>query len=123
MRISDLSSDVCSSVCFSRGISKVETAEQLKVAAEQLFQHTALLLAQEYMYTEFDWRIGVLAGQPLYACQYFMSRGHWQIYNHAAAKGGDRVDRKSVLQGKSVADLVVPRGRRIIKKKTNNKSK
>ncbi len=69
---------------FSRGISKAETVEQLKAAAEQLFQHTALLLAQEYVYTEFDWRIGVLAGQPLYACQYFMSRGHWQIYNHGA---------------------------------------
>jgi glutathione synthase/RimK-type ligase-like ATP-grasp enzyme len=69
---------------FSRGISKVETPEQLKEAAQKLFEHTALLLAQEYMYTEFDWRIGVLAGQPLYACQYFMSRGHWQIYNHAA---------------------------------------
>ncbi|PKM08887.1 MAG: RimK family alpha-L-glutamate ligase [Gammaproteobacteria bacterium HGW-Gammaproteobacteria-4] len=82
---------------FSRGISKVETPEQLKAAAEQLFQHTALLLAQEYMYTEFDWRIGVLAGQPLYACQYFMSRGHWQIYNHAAAKGGDRVGKFKTL--------------------------
>jgi len=69
---------------FSRGISKVETPEQLKEAAQKLFEHTALLLAQEYLYTEFDWRIGVLAGQPLYACQYFMSRGHWQIYNHAA---------------------------------------
>src|SRR3546814_16445009 len=35
--------------------------------------------------------------QPLYACQYFMSRGHWQIYNHAAAKGGDRVGRFKTL--------------------------
>lgn len=69
---------------FSRGISKVETVDQLKQAAAHLFDHTALLLAQEFMYTEFDWRIGVLAGQPLYACQYFMSRGHWQIYQHGA---------------------------------------
>jgi glutathione synthase/RimK-type ligase-like ATP-grasp enzyme len=69
---------------FSRGISKAENPEQLKAAADQLFQQTALLLAQEYVYTEFDWRIGVLDGQALYACQYFMSRGHWQIYNHAA---------------------------------------
>jgi len=38
--------------------------------------------------TEFDWRIGVLDGEPLYACQYFMSRGHWQIYDHAAKTGG-----------------------------------
>ena len=74
---------------FSRGVSKVETPEALKQAAETLFQQSALLLAQEYIYTEFDWRIGVLNREPLYACQYFMSRGHWQIYNHAA-KGGTR---------------------------------
>ena len=69
---------------FSRGIVKVETVEELKKAADDLFQHTALVLAQEFMFTEYDWRIGVLDGQALYACQYFMSRGHWQIYNHGA---------------------------------------
>lgn len=74
---------------FSRGMAKVESAEQLATAAATLFAHSALLLAQEFMYTEYDWRIGVLAGQPLFACQYFMSRGHWQIYDHAA-KGGTR---------------------------------
>ena len=68
---------------FSRGIVKVETPEQLKSAADDLFQHTALVLAQEFMFTEFDWRVGILDGQALYACQYYMSRGHWQIYNHA----------------------------------------
>ena len=69
---------------FSRGIVKAEDPSRLVSAAEELFQHTALLIAQEYMYTEFDWRIGVLNNQALFACQYFMSRGHWQIYNHAA---------------------------------------
>jgi glutathione synthase/RimK-type ligase-like ATP-grasp enzyme len=72
---------------FSRGIHKVESVEQLKDVADKLFQQTALLLAQEYLYTEFDWRIGVLDGEPLYACQYFMSRGHWQIYDHAPRDG------------------------------------
>jgi len=69
---------------FSRGIVKVETIDQLRTAADELFQHTALVLAQEFMFTEFDWRVGILDGQALYACQYFMSRGHWQIYNHGA---------------------------------------
>src|SRR5690349_15247079 len=76
---------------FSRGIVKVETSEQLKAAVDDLFQHTALVLAQEFMFTEFDWRVGILDGQAIYACQYFMSRGHWQIYNHgqnAAQKSG-----------------------------------
>ncbi len=72
---------------FSRGIHKVETPEQLRAAADLLFQQTALLLAQEYLYTGFDWRIGVLDGEPLYACQYFMSRGHWQIYDHSPKNG------------------------------------
>jgi glutathione synthase/RimK-type ligase-like ATP-grasp enzyme len=76
---------------FSRGIVKVENTERLKAAVDDLFQHTALVLAQEFMFTEFDWRIGILNREPLYACKYYMSRGHWQIYNHAAkgsAKSG-----------------------------------
>ncbi|GMU42924.1 MAG: RimK family protein [Xanthomonadales bacterium] len=77
---------------FSRGIVKVADAAELKRGAEELFGQTALVLAQEYLPTEFDWRIGILNREPLYACQYFMSRGHWQIYNHAAkgeARSGD----------------------------------
>jgi glutathione synthase/RimK-type ligase-like ATP-grasp enzyme len=69
----------------------VEDAARLKAAADELFQHTALVLAQEFLFTEFDWRIGILNREPLYACKYFMSRGHWQIYNHGAkgtAKSG-----------------------------------
>ncbi|MEO7324140.1 MAG: RimK family alpha-L-glutamate ligase, partial [Dokdonella sp.] len=76
---------------FSRGIVKAENPEQLKAAVDDLFQHTALVLAQEFMFTEYDWRIGVLNREPLYACKYYMSRGHWQIYNHGAkgtAKSG-----------------------------------
>jgi glutathione synthase/RimK-type ligase-like ATP-grasp enzyme len=76
---------------FSRGVVKVENADALDKAAGELFQHSALLLAQEYVYTEFDWRIGVLNREPLFACKYYMSRGHWQIYNHGAkgsAKSG-----------------------------------
>lgn len=70
--------------CFSRGVIKVENQAELAKAAAELFEHSVLLLAQEYLYTEFDWRIGVLNRQPLYACLYFMSKGHWQIYNHKA---------------------------------------
>ncbi|MBF7141262.1 MULTISPECIES: RimK family protein [Pseudomonas] len=70
--------------CFSQGVIKVADAQALTSAAQKLFEHSVLLLAQEYCYTEYDWRIGVLDGEALYACQYFMSKGHWQIYNHKA---------------------------------------
>ena len=69
---------------FSRGVVKVEESDALDKAAAELFQHTALVIAQEFLFTEFDWRIGVLNREPLYACKYYMSRNHWQIYNHGA---------------------------------------
>ena len=47
------------------------------------------MLAQEFTPTEFDWRIGILNRQPIYACKYFMSAKHWQIVNHNA-KGKPR---------------------------------
>ncbi|MGB7181161.1 MAG: RimK family alpha-L-glutamate ligase, partial [Burkholderiaceae bacterium] len=37
------------------------------------------LIAQEYMPTDFDWRIGVIGGEPIYACRYEMAANHWQI--------------------------------------------
>ncbi len=67
---------------FSRGVHKVKDHDELIQMTTQLFSESDILLAQEYMYTEYDWRIGVLNGEPLYACQYFMSRHHWQIVKH-----------------------------------------
>lgn len=46
-----------------------------------LFHKSALIIAQEYIPSAFDWRIGILEGKPLYACKYYMARDHWQIYN------------------------------------------
>jgi len=70
--------------CFSRGMFKAENRQQAKDAAANLFASSRLILAQEFMYTAYDWRIGILNGKPLYACQYKASRGHWQIVNHKA---------------------------------------
>jgi glutathione synthase/RimK-type ligase-like ATP-grasp enzyme len=67
---------------FSRGVHKVENFEQLQTLTEELFMDTDLLLAQKFMPTDFDWRVGVLDGEPLFVCQYQMARGHWQIIKH-----------------------------------------
>jgi len=75
---------------FSRGVHKVETFEALKTLTEKLYEDTDLLLAQRFMPTDFDWRVGVLDGEPLFVCQYKMARGHWQIikYGPAGAREG-----------------------------------
>ncbi len=73
---------------FSVGVKKAKSKEDLEVDLKAMFKKSALLIAQAYLYTEFDWRIGVLNGQPLYACRYYMAKNHWQIYNHASSSGG-----------------------------------
>lgn len=67
---------------FGVNMVKAMTLEELKAGAKKLFSDTALIIAQEFCPTKFDWRIGVLNGEPLYACQYRMARGHWQIVKH-----------------------------------------
>ena len=68
---------------FSRGIVKVESLEALQKNTTELFKQSALVLAQAYTFTDYDWRIGVLNKKPIFACKYFMSKGHWQIYKHS----------------------------------------
>lgn len=69
---------------FSRGMNKVENREELEQAIAGYFRHSFLVLGQEFMYTDYDWRVGLLNGEPLFACRYFMSPGHWQIYRHGS---------------------------------------
>ncbi|WP_110650750.1 RimK family protein [Salinicola peritrichatus] len=71
---------------FSRGVVKIRSRGELEAEAPCLFESSALLLLQEWLPTDFDWRIGVLDGQVLFASRYFMARGHWQIYDHSSGK-------------------------------------
>ena len=66
---------------FSRGVVKAKTPEELEKELDMILTDSDLAIAQEYMPSDFDWRIGVLDGAPLYACKYYMAKGHWQIYN------------------------------------------
>ncbi len=68
---------------FSQGVVKASTRDQFFEHVSHLLEKSDLLIAQEYLPTDFDWRIGIIDGQPLYACKYYMARGHWQIYDHS----------------------------------------
>jgi len=64
---------------FCRGVSKANNRGEFLQIATSTLLHSSLILVQEYLYTEFDWRIGVLDRQVLFASQYYMSAGHWQV--------------------------------------------
>jgi glutathione synthase/RimK-type ligase-like ATP-grasp enzyme len=67
---------------FSRGVAKVGNRAELDRMVRGMLEDSDLILAQEFMYTEYDWRVGVLDGQPLFVSQYMMARKHWQIVRH-----------------------------------------
>jgi glutathione synthase/RimK-type ligase-like ATP-grasp enzyme len=95
---------------FSRGVVKVRDEQELIREAGTLFAKSALILAQAFMPTDYDWRIGVMNRQPIYACKYMMSRGHWQIYQHhnsgrVSSGGYETFDLKQAP--KNVVDIAV----------------
>jgi glutathione synthase/RimK-type ligase-like ATP-grasp enzyme len=67
---------------FSQGVERADDRAAFEALAKRYLEVSELLIAQEFLPTEFDWRIGVLGGKALYACKYHMARGHWQIIDH-----------------------------------------
>ena len=70
---------------FSAGVIKVADAEELHRALDKFFDGSDLVVAQEFLPTDFDWRVGVLDGRPLYVCRYHMAKSHWQVIQRDAS--------------------------------------
>lgn len=75
---------------FSKGVVKINDLDEFKKVRESMFEKSDLLIAQEFLPTPFDWRVGVIDGQVLYVCKYFMATQHWQIVNWSAKKEDSR---------------------------------
>lgn len=72
---------------FSLGVVKVETQEQLRGIAGELLEKSELIIAQEYLPTEFDWRVVILDRKILCVAKYYMAPGYWQIIRHDERAG------------------------------------
>ena len=64
---------------FSQGVIKVETEEELRVNVGKMLERSELIIAQEFLSTPYDWRVGIFDRQPLFVCKYYMAARHWQI--------------------------------------------
>ncbi len=64
---------------FSRGVMKVTTEAELRTKTSVLLEKSELIIAQEWLPTEFDWRVGILDRRVLFVAKYMFPRGHWQI--------------------------------------------
>ena len=64
---------------FSRGVVKVEDEQQLQQELARLLADSDLVIAQQFVPTDYDWRVGVFDRQPIFVCRYYMAERHWQI--------------------------------------------
>lgn len=64
---------------FSLGVQRVDLPEELEPKTREILAKSDLIIAQEYLPSSYDWRVGVLNGKVLFVCKYHMVKGHWQI--------------------------------------------
>jgi glutathione synthase/RimK-type ligase-like ATP-grasp enzyme len=81
---------------FGLDVVKIESEDNLRKDAERFFNQSELLIAQEWLPSDFDWRVGVYDRRPLFVAKYFMAPGHWKII-----KGGE--GQQEVVEGKTEA--------------------
>lgn len=91
---------------FSQGMMKADDETELEQALKKLFSKSDLLIAQQFLPTEFDWRVGILGQKPLYVCKYFMARKHWQIYEQSKT-GRTYAGRSETLRIEDVPPKIV----------------
>jgi glutathione synthase/RimK-type ligase-like ATP-grasp enzyme/gamma-glutamyl:cysteine ligase YbdK (ATP-grasp superfamily) len=91
---------------FSAAVHKVSTRDEFRRRADDMFRRSPLIIAQEFLPTDYDWRITVLDGRILFACRYHMARGHWQIRTETAG-GKERYGRVEAVPRDAAPRAVV----------------
>ncbi|HSG99292.1 MAG TPA: RimK family alpha-L-glutamate ligase [candidate division Zixibacteria bacterium] len=67
---------------FSMYVEKAEKPDEALAIAKRFLRRADRVVAQRFIRSSFDWRVGILAGQPLYVCQYMIPRARWKIMTH-----------------------------------------
>lgn len=91
---------------LSLGVAKIESESGLRATALEMLKESDLIVAQEFVPTPFDWRIGILAGRALFVCKYHMVPGHWQIVRHVPGQHYEEGRTEALPLGAAPAGIV-----------------
>lgn len=67
------------STSFSARVEKVSNVDELQKIAKRFFKLSDWIVVQEYIESRFDWRVGVINGELLYACRYIIPSETFKI--------------------------------------------
>lgn len=74
---------------FSKYVEKTESSWGFRRICKRFFRRSDLIVAQKFVPTHFDWRLGILDNEVLYACQYLIPKGRWK--HGTRIRGRDKV--------------------------------
>lgn len=78
---------------FSSHVEKAENESEFKEISKHLLRKAKVLVLQEYIYSDFDWRVGVLKNEVIYLCKYCIPKGGWKVRSKINGKNiwGDTI--------------------------------
>ena len=69
---------------FSKYVDRVTDPDAFVHVGKRFMRRSDRVVAQRFVRSEFDWRVGVLAGQVLFVCRYLIAPTTWKILNYTA---------------------------------------
>jgi len=66
---------------FSSAVEKAHDEAELKELVRRFALQSDVILLQRFTPSTFDWRVGVLCGDPLFAARYHIPKGAWRVHD------------------------------------------
>ena len=78
---------------FSSHVEKAHTREEFMEISKRFLRKSKVVIVQEYLLSDFDWRVGVLRSEILYLCKYCIPEGGWKVRSKIDGKNvwGDTI--------------------------------
>ncbi len=78
---------------FSSHVEKARDETEFVEVSKHLLMKAKVLVLQEYIQSDFDWRVGILRNEVLYLCKYCMPKGGWKVKSKIDGKNvwGDTI--------------------------------
>lgn len=72
---------------FSMHVERVDSPREFVHVARGYLRRADRVVAQRFLASEFDWRVGVLGGEVLFVCRYLIPRKRWKILTYEETGG------------------------------------
>ncbi len=94
---------------FSNFVDRAYNEQEFCEIARNFLKNAQVLVLQEYIQSDFDWRIGILNNEILYLCKYYFPKDGWKVNTKVDGKviWGDTVAISKDLISSELKDICI----------------